>query len=242
MFKFFRKFRQQLLIENKFNRYLLYATGEIFLVVIGILIALQINNWNTSKSDQQVIKNFMHSMESNLEEDIVQLGLLSKKRNDAQRIFPKIVRDLNSKVISNVDTFNLGFTLAISEAQFIANRSGFTGLMNSGFIEKVPFSIAEKFYRYYFLVDELNRVELKYNAFCEEMESNMHMSKGVVAGLLEILIGRQSMNVPMEEYLIVAPLEAIFLRGPYDIGEILRIYEQLESKAEELLLEITAIS
>jgi len=46
MIKFFRKIRQQLLAENKFTKYLIYAIGEIVLVVIGILIALSINNWN----------------------------------------------------------------------------------------------------------------------------------------------------------------------------------------------------
>ncbi len=46
MIKFFRKIRQNLLSENKFSKYLIYAIGEIVLVVIGILIALQINNWN----------------------------------------------------------------------------------------------------------------------------------------------------------------------------------------------------
>ena len=46
MIKFFRKIRQQLMTDNKTSKYLLYAFGEIVLVVIGILIALQINNWN----------------------------------------------------------------------------------------------------------------------------------------------------------------------------------------------------
>ena len=46
MIKFFRKIRQKLVSENKFSKYLIYAIGEIILVVIGILIALQINNWN----------------------------------------------------------------------------------------------------------------------------------------------------------------------------------------------------
>ncbi|AVI52205.1 hypothetical protein C5O00_13985 [Pukyongia salina] len=49
MIKFFRKIRQRLLSENKFSKYLLYAIGEILLVVIGILIALQINNWNENR-------------------------------------------------------------------------------------------------------------------------------------------------------------------------------------------------
>ena len=49
MLRFFRRIRQKLLSENKFDKYLLYALGEIFLVVIGILIALQINNWNENR-------------------------------------------------------------------------------------------------------------------------------------------------------------------------------------------------
>jgi hypothetical protein len=48
MIKFFRHIRQQILSENKFSKYLLYAVGEIVLVVIGILIAVSINNWKQS--------------------------------------------------------------------------------------------------------------------------------------------------------------------------------------------------
>ena len=46
MIKFFRRIRQRLVVDGKFSKYLLYAIGEIVLVVIGILIALQINKWN----------------------------------------------------------------------------------------------------------------------------------------------------------------------------------------------------
>ena len=49
MIKLFRKIRQGLLTENKFGKYVLYAIGEIVLVVIGILIALQVNNWNENR-------------------------------------------------------------------------------------------------------------------------------------------------------------------------------------------------
>jgi hypothetical protein len=52
MIKFFRKIRQKMLTENKFSKYLLYAVGEIILVVIGILIALQINDWNQQRKDR----------------------------------------------------------------------------------------------------------------------------------------------------------------------------------------------
>jgi len=49
MIKLFRSIRKSLLTENKASKYLLYALGEIFLVVIGILLALQINNWNQNR-------------------------------------------------------------------------------------------------------------------------------------------------------------------------------------------------
>ena len=49
MIKIFRKIRQNLVMENKTGRYFKYAIGEIILVVIGILIALQINNWNEAR-------------------------------------------------------------------------------------------------------------------------------------------------------------------------------------------------
>jgi hypothetical protein len=51
MIKFFRKIRQELLLKGKTGKYFTYAIGEIVLVVIGILIALQINDWNQNKKD-----------------------------------------------------------------------------------------------------------------------------------------------------------------------------------------------
>ena len=53
MIQLFRKIRQRLLSENRFSKYLLYALGEIILVVIGILIALQINNSNEHRKIRQ---------------------------------------------------------------------------------------------------------------------------------------------------------------------------------------------
>ena len=52
MIKFFRKIRQNLISENRFSKYIMYAIGEIGLVVIGILLALQINNWNLNRLDR----------------------------------------------------------------------------------------------------------------------------------------------------------------------------------------------
>ena len=68
MIKFFRKIRQKLVTENKFSKYLLYAIGEIVLVVIGILIALQLNNLNEIdkvKDTEILYLNALHDEFSN---------------------------------------------------------------------------------------------------------------------------------------------------------------------------------
>ncbi len=76
MIKFFRKIRQRLLTGNppagrtgKFSKYVLYAIGEIILVVIGILIALQINNWNTRNKTRVVEIGYLKEISKNLEKD-----------------------------------------------------------------------------------------------------------------------------------------------------------------------------
>ena len=67
MIKFFRKIRQKMLTENKFSKYLLYAIGEIILVVIGILIALQININNEERKDRNKEKIILETLLSDLE-------------------------------------------------------------------------------------------------------------------------------------------------------------------------------
>ena len=70
MIKFFRKIRQKTLTENKFGKYLTYAIGEIVLVVIGILIALAINNNNEEnkniEQEQVILKQLKADYKSNL--------------------------------------------------------------------------------------------------------------------------------------------------------------------------------
>ncbi|MGB0916570.1 MAG: DUF6090 family protein [Flavobacteriales bacterium] len=66
MIKFFRKIRQQLLSENKFTKYLIYAIGEIILVVIGILLAVSINEWNSNRKAQQEIDHLLVAFQKDL--------------------------------------------------------------------------------------------------------------------------------------------------------------------------------
>ena len=76
MIKFFRHIRQRLLSENKFSKYLLYAIGEIVLVVIGILIALQINNWNEERKEFRKSKALLEEFRRDLARDTAESNLV----------------------------------------------------------------------------------------------------------------------------------------------------------------------
>ncbi len=71
MISFFRHIRQKLLSQNRVTRYFFYAIGEIILVVIGILIALQVNNWNEEKKDRVFELKMLKEVQEALETDIL---------------------------------------------------------------------------------------------------------------------------------------------------------------------------
>ncbi len=70
MIKFFRRIRQNLLSEGKTGKYFKYAIGEIVLVMIGILLALQVNNWNERKKENNTAKILAKSLIQDLTKDV----------------------------------------------------------------------------------------------------------------------------------------------------------------------------
>lgn len=79
--KIFRKIRQRLLSDNKLKKYLIYAIGEIFLVMVGILLALQVNNWNETRKTNKLEKDILVKLNADLK---VNLDEISGIRNDAK--------------------------------------------------------------------------------------------------------------------------------------------------------------
>jgi hypothetical protein len=74
MIPFFRKIRKKMADDNKPLKYARYAIGEIILVVIGILIALQINNWNEERKNRIIENDTLSSLKEDLESALVQLN------------------------------------------------------------------------------------------------------------------------------------------------------------------------
>ncbi|MFK2820398.1 DUF6090 family protein [Flavobacteriaceae sp. LMIT009] len=79
MIHFFRRIRQGLINRDRIGKYLLYAIGEVLLVVIGILIALQFNNWNESSKKRGYELKMLREVKLALEQDIKNLEGLTKR-------------------------------------------------------------------------------------------------------------------------------------------------------------------
>lgn len=91
MIKFFQKIRQKLLAQGETGRYAQYAIGEIFLVVIGILIALQINNWNEHKKEKAFEKEILEQIRANLLNEKVTLETIKTNFEKAMLSTEKVL-------------------------------------------------------------------------------------------------------------------------------------------------------
>jgi len=73
--------REEILLGEKTRRYLSYAVGELVLVAFGILIALQINNWNEGRIEQRQISDYAHALINDLERDLVMIEVIQTEIN-----------------------------------------------------------------------------------------------------------------------------------------------------------------
>lgn len=106
MIKFFRHIRRAMIAENKFSKYLLYAIGEIILVVIGILIALQINNWNEENKQSKVEKTFLKRLQNDLQDNVANWHELIDKQNEKNKGVKAFIR---FSLLQNKDSFPIVF-------------------------------------------------------------------------------------------------------------------------------------
>ena len=116
MLKFFKHIRKNLLMENKPGKYIKYAIGEILLVVIGILIALQINNWNEARKEgieeQKILKALNSDFKYNkveLQQNIKETNQTVVKTNNVLKVFQidtPIDRKTSDSLINRLFSFS----------------------------------------------------------------------------------------------------------------------------------------
>ncbi len=143
MIKFFRRIRQRLLTGNKpalpadrFSRYFLYAMGEILLVVVGILMALQINNWAQSKSNSTKERFYINNLKTDLKSQINEFNIRIGFYDEVIRIGETVLAEYSEKQgLVRVDSLNfklhyLMYVLRFPEYNTTFNELNTTGQIN----------------------------------------------------------------------------------------------------------------
>ena len=147
-----------MLTENKFSKYLIYAIGEILLVVIGILIALQINNWNEVQKGKMKATTILESVRSDMVKDLERIEDLKPYWGEEIMYFKKVFPSFNphKEVVSftDFDTISRVFysTLFEYDAPFRSNTSAFDAMIAEGNSDLITngalFSNIQEFYTF----------------------------------------------------------------------------------------------
>lgn len=130
MIKFFRNIRNNLFSEGKTGKYLKYAIGEIILVVIGILIALQINNWNDMRKNKNYEREILYLINENLKNDSIALSEQLSQSKEAIRLTDKLLDQISKENYG--DSLNHWMGKIISFEIFRSQSSAFEILKSKG--------------------------------------------------------------------------------------------------------------
>jgi hypothetical protein len=179
MLHFFRHIRQTLFLQGKATRYLGYALGEIALIVIGILIAVQIGKWNQARADANLIKTYIERLIVNIERDgrglRVNIGgseirlrfidLLLDAAND-----PEIVRERSGE-----------FLLAVENAPRVRRTPLFSDiydeLVSTGYLRLLDDQLKLRLYNYYHADQRIRLDQPNYDA---AVQRYFELSAGVL--------------------------------------------------------------
>lgn len=137
MSKIFRKIRQSLLKENKFSQYFLYAVGEIILVVIGILLALQINTWNENQKRKNEEKKLLSALIEDFNENKKRIAEAIRKEEEMIVMSRSLIRAMQTNT-NKVDSDSIRYWVASGakswwRAEFVTGT--YDAIVNSGKIE-----------------------------------------------------------------------------------------------------------
>lgn len=160
MIKFFRKIRLELLSQNKLNKYLLYAFGETILVVIGILIALQVSNWNENKKELARAHKVLESLSEEIKQDSIYFSNVYTVEKDiflsgAQLLFNEHIKDEMTEKYDSV--IGMAFRLACFTPVIKSSKNAYNELMSSDLLSQIKSeNLKLKLKEYYGQVDFLN--------------------------------------------------------------------------------------
>ncbi len=201
MFKFFRRIRRSLIAESKTGKYLAYAAGEVVLVVIGILIALQLNNWNSDRIDGIKEQGFVVNLKRDLSN---QLEAIDRQLRD-EALYSRSAKGV-------LDAYMGGDEIAWDSTQidavanlcvrttFVITNPTYTELISSGNIDLIRNEyMKDQIILYYQELDRLEKIITRNNSLFVDQEFVPNMSRLGVLTQRDIVRFRESYGKPGDE-------------------------------------------
>ena len=166
MIKFFRKIRYDLMEKNKTGKYLKYAIGEIALVVIGILIALQINSWSNKNKNDNLEIEYLKGIKTNIISDISELEWHFEADTTKLNSYTFLIRALNSdSIVSNSQDLITNFYTSAGYSWFEGQNVVFEDMTSSGRLNLIQSdTLKYTIQKYYRLFKEVIKQEDLYNS------------------------------------------------------------------------------
>jgi len=210
MIKFFRKIRYDLMEKNKTGKYFKYAIGEIVLVVIGILIALQINNWNENQKLEKTTEDYYTQLLDDLNNDIISTQSIIKEFSNQQKEYNNYISSYDKKELTPIKAYDQVSKLALIYSPITFNTNTIESLQNSGDIGLIPSHIRNK-------LMNLRRLQ---NITIKRFEDTSKGSQDITQKL-SALLG----STTLPKRLVNQPKMKEFLNIDGNLKELILVYE-----------------
>ncbi|WP_445383063.1 DUF6090 family protein [Robiginitalea sp. IMCC43444] len=237
MIKFFRRIRQRLLSENKFRNYFLYAVGEIVLVVIGILIALKINNWNEEQKTESKVQDYYALLLEDLNSDTSFARTTIEEYSKDIKAYEAYTDSYHKEKLSPEQVYRELFKLNMISKPLTFNTSTIESLQNSGEIGLIPSNIRNR------LIDLRRLQNLTIQRFEDTDDGKSEITQNI-----SLLIGSTTLPARLQEQNELA----VFLNIEQNLRQMILVYEGIHrwksiterealGRLEHMLVEIDTI-
>jgi hypothetical protein len=238
MIKLFRKIRYDLIEENKTGRYFKYAIGEIILVVIGILIALQINNWNENRKLNAQKQQYYQQLLEDLKKDKTYIESTITYFDSTITNYTKYLETFGESNLGIDEIYNNIFQLDVKSKLIEFNTSTIETMQNTGDIKLVPMFIRNK------LIDLKRKQETTITVALKNTEGkNQLLQNATLLGGNDTLFERlknqpefaQKLHIEDNFPQLFLALEAVHLWKTVSAKQTLNSFQDILSENTELI-------